>query len=505
MARTLTLRKLRTLKVALDAPSFEWILLDLPSRSAACIPILKRTGGVLLGMPEDTFTKEELEAGHVGDELVDLGPHHAEKVAIQMSVVEETLGVLFLDFPESHFNVLQYFPRGTLAWPPGTLHFTDEGGNQVIPEPDELVAVARLWVEGGEARSSDAYHSAMELPMADPHPAATRGSPVLDAVLVQMENLATQFADLKQEVSSLQHAKAPPVAKAGALAAARTLAGPAPSTRRPVQYGNRAGPMEAEAEEVGEDEVPATPSDLDSLLKTALLKLVMPKKKKEIAGVALEYASSDDEDQDPLRKMHLARVTMMQEKHRQAMDHSPQKFVEAIEAHAATVLGLDSPGQDTLERYVREELPVGSDKSLGYLTWGLVRVASLLRSGHHAKAHLITLLLLSAIEQSRLDQNWNAAWRLTHLPVPPFPEWRIRESNLPTLRADNAHCRLLHPTWMATVVARMKGEEVLVRKRGKLQLDRPEDSKGPGKGKRHGGKGKWHSATEKDGENMDTK
>lgn len=500
MAKHLTVRKLRTLKAALDGPSFEWILLELPSRRAACVPVLKRKGGLLLGMPENTFTQDELTAGSVEGELEDLGPHHLTTVAANSAEGEETVEVLFLDFPESHFHALQYFPR-TVSWPVGISRFMSATGSVVDPEPDELVAVARLWVEEGEARSSDAYHSAMELPAAGGVTAAAPEHPaVLDAVLVQMENLATQFAELRQEVSTIKRTNAQPSSQqTGALATARQLAGPAPSTRRPVQRG---GPPEGFAAEqaLEEEEVPDTEADLDTLLKTALLKMVAPKKKKEIAGVALDLASSDDEDQDPLRKVHGARGTMMQEKLRQAMDHSPQKFVEAVESHAATVLGLDGPAQDTMERYVREELPVGSEN----LTWGLVKVAALFRSGQHAKAHLVTLLLLSAIEQSRLDQNWNAAWRLTHLSVPPFPEWRVRESNLATLRADNAHCRLLHPTWMATVVARMRDEEVLLRKRGKPQLDKPAED-GKGKGKTGGRKGKWQTPAEKEGEGMETK
>ena len=108
--------------------------------------------------------------------------------------------------------------------------------------------------------------------------------------------------------------------------------------------------------------------------------------------------------------------------------------------------GRGYPGVMTMEKYVKEQLPIGHERSLGYATWGIARAVTMPKAGHTEKARLVLLLLLAAIEQYRLDQNWNAAWKLTQLTAPPFSEWKTKDSNLSQLRADVAHARLVHPT-----------------------------------------------------------
>ncbi|CAE7266388.1 unnamed protein product [Symbiodinium microadriaticum] len=48
---------------------------------------------------------------------------------------------------------------------------------------------------------------------------------------------------------------------------------------------------------------------------------------------------------------------------------------------------------------------------------------------------------------------------------PPFSEWRSREPYMSQLRIDHAHSRLEHPAWAAAVIAQLKDEEVLVKRR----------------------------------------
>ena len=63
-------------------------------------------------------------------------------------------------------------------------------------------------------------------------------------------------------------------------------------------------------------------------------------------------------------------------------------------------------------------MPLGTERSLGYMTWGIARAITLLRARESEKSHLVLMLLLAAVEQYRLDGNWGAAWRLTHLGPP---------------------------------------------------------------------------------------
>ena len=97
------------------------------------------------------------------------------------------------------------------------------------------------------------------------------------------------------------------------------------------------------------------------------------------------------------------------------------------------------------------------------------------------------MLTLAAVEQYRLDQNWQSAWRLTHLGLPPFQEWKVREQSVQQLRLDHAHSRLIHATWAAAITARLKDEEVLMKRRGAPKAF-PRADKGGDKGKGRGRK-----------------
>ena len=144
-----------------------------------------------------------------------------------------------------------------------------------------------------------------------------------------------------------------------------------------------------------------------------------------------------------------------------AMEAEPTAYINAIETNAAHLMGEAPPSTSTIEKYVREELPLGNEKTLGFVTWGIARALTMMSSKQTDKAHLVLLLTLAAIEQYRLDSSWHAAWKLTMLSQPPLAEWRSKESVLPQLRADHEHSRLVHATWAAAVVARIKDEEVL--------------------------------------------
>ena len=51
---------------------------------------------------------------------------------------------------------------------------------------------------------------------------------------------------------------------------------------------------------------------------------------------------------------------------RTGLQADPEAYANAIESLAAQVLGETVPNQMTLERYVREELPMGNKRSLGF-------------------------------------------------------------------------------------------------------------------------------------------
>ena len=212
------------------------------------------------------------------------------------------------------------------------------------------------------------------------------------------------------------------------------------------------------------------------------------KTKRKHLGLHVESSDSEEAD-DPLRRLSGAKGTILQERLRSSMTASPLEYVQAIELMASSALGEGTPNNSTMEKYVREELPIGTDRNLGYMAWLLVKAAGLLKAGKPHHAHLLILLGLAALEQFKLDSNWSAAWRVTNLNLPPFMEWQVRSGTVTQLRHDFAHSRLLHPTWAAAISARMRDEEVLVKRRGPPKtpndFDR-KDQKGKGKGNNNG-------------------
>ena len=226
----------------------------------------------------------------------------------------------------------------------------------------------------------------------------------------------------------------------------------------------------------------------DELMRLALVNLLSKETKgKKSARLGLPLAqSSESEEEDPLRRLSGAKGTMLVERLRVAMEADPAAYANAIENLAAQVLGEATPNPMTLERYVREELPMGNERSLGFAAWIMVRAVTRMKAGQWEKGRLVLTLGLAAVEQYRLDGNWTTAWRLTQLSQPPFSEWRSREPYMSQLRVDHAHSRLVHPTWAAAVIARLKDEEVLVKRRRRPDGGRPDDRPPRGKGRGRG-------------------
>ena len=184
-----------------------------------------------------------------------------------------------------------------------------------------------------------------------------------------------------------------------------SMVGPAPRTRPstllPASTDRAAEAPHKDAEE---------DLDADQLLRSAVVGLLSQQKKKKAKATGLPLGgggsdSEEDETADPLRRLAGARGTMLSEKLRQSMELEPRSYIAAIDLMAAQMLGEAQTGPATMERCCRELLPMGAERSLGYLTWGIARALTLLRAGHADKAHLILLLLVlvASVEQYRLQ------------------------------------------------------------------------------------------------------
>ncbi|CAE7566503.1 unnamed protein product, partial [Symbiodinium pilosum] len=335
---------------------------------------------------------------------------------------------------------------------------------------------------------------------------AAPSNALMQQMLSQTQATATLVTALQAELEVMKQDRstgsAEPAPCGGALSKARALVGPPPPARHLPGGVSPPPRTKGAGSNASVDNEEAVDGDMstDQLLKMALVKALggggKAKKRSKGPGLPLSQSGSESDNEaateDPLRKLSGAKGSLLLERLKVAMEQQPAAYITAIEALAADTLGESSPSVMTVEKYVKEELPMGHEKSLGYATWGIARAVTMLRAGHREKAHLILLLLLASIEQYRLDQNWGAAWKLTQLLMPPFAEWRAKDAMMSQLRADCAHTRLAHPTWCAAVIAKLRDEETLTKRRhggapgshSNSQGDRPErPPRGRGRGR----------------------
>ena len=83
---------------------------------------------------------------------------------------------------------------------------------------------------------------------------------------------------------------------------------------------------------------------------------------------------------------------------------------------------------------------------------------------------------IMAAEQQCLDENWSVAWRLTALPPPPWAHWG--KVDVAAVKRDHPRNRMADPSWVAALVAELKDEDFMVKRRGgKGAGKKPEEDK----------------------------
>ena len=478
--RLLGVRRAASLELA-EGGHPEWLLLRGGSREVAVMPVLRREGGLLLAMAVEALTEQERADQKMEGLTDDLGPTKIVAVDGLPEDEEEEPGdvaMVLVDWPQSLYKFLRTAGGAEPAWPEATIWPQYEDNPVCHINTDQLGLLAREWVQTQESALSESYATAVE-----PSPAPVRSTGQKDTLQQLLQTVTALQADLADLKAGRDLGAAPSGAlssgqPSGALAKAQALVGPPPRSAalpRPavgaplLDCGVPAAAGTGLRVEDVEEEAEAEPTT-DSLLRTALVSLLSQqskKKKSKAPGLPLQAMSDSEgeEESDPLRKLTGARGTMLAEKLRMAMEADPRAYIASIETNAAHLLGEQQATGSTMERYAKEQLPLGSERSLGYMTWAIARCLTLLKAGESDKCHLLLLLLMAAVEQYKLDSNWVAAWRITQLTQPPFAEWKSREFALPQLRQDHAHSRLIHPTWAAAIIARLKDEETLLKRR----------------------------------------
>ena len=209
----------------------------------------------------------------------------------------------------------------------------------------------------------------------------------------------------------------------------------------------------------------ATPAtSTDELLKLALVGLLKKERRGKPRIVGISEEGCDGSEGDGLRSVMGARSTMALERLHKAMLKHPGAFADRMENLAAAVDGGSVSSSVGID-YVRDHLPVGKQRTFGYLMFitGLTHQA--LKEQQFDKARFLCMASLAMGEQFCLDENWMAAWKIFGLPTPPWSEWS--QEDVAALKREHAHSRLVDSRWAGAAVGAFKDEEVLRRRRGK--------------------------------------
>ena len=273
----------------------------------------------------------------------------------------------------------------------------------------------------------------------------------------------------------------PPEARAPqsatALKKAQTLAG-RPPARQGEQGATRKARAEAvDLEEEAEEEEAGHPEEetADAMLKKALAHLLHQQdkagksKKKKIAALP-ESASNTDEEQEnsdggeaEARPLAGAKGTAAAERYRASLSRHPKEFAERMEKNMKKALPGQEGDADLALRYVKEVVPVGGQRTLGFMVTIMAEAHRASAQGKHDRARCLLLLGMMAAEQQCLDENWMAAWRLTGLAQPPWAHWS--KMDVASIKRDHPRSRMAEATWLGAIIAELKDEDFLIKRR----------------------------------------
>jgi hypothetical protein len=358
---------------------------------------------------------------------------------------------------------------------------------------------ADLYITAEEADAAGAEPAAGEGAAAPP--SGTRGSTdPMRTVSAQLTLMMEKVAALEKRIpapppmvpqEARGSADAAPLKKLGGSAKSKALAvvGKAPVTRLPKGKGVALPLVEPVPEELGTDgdeddpeeaEGVATPGEagnVDDLLRAFLLKQFekpvarVKKTNRWLPQHLMQESDGSDEEASAGPALAGARGSEAAEDLKAARLRLPGAFADAMEARLLVAIDEDSMDDSSVNKFARDCIPIGRQKTLGYMVWLLCYIHRALRQKKFDKARLLSLTGLMMSEQHCLDNNWKTAWELTDLPDPPFQDWLTQD--VPAIASTRPKSLLAEQRWVAAITAKAKDDKVL--------YDRRTAAKGGGK------------------------
>ena len=520
----LTAAALKAVAVVAEGEPTE-LVLARGSRVATAVMVRRRQGGFLLAVPAGAFEEEVLVEGMDADRKQAVGP------SILMAVppmgeegepleFEPPLAVLVVDC--SSIVGRQLHRKADWEEEVPLLWRADAAGAEGEDEDDEpfdiwtphwptLLSIADEALEGlkGKSERSDAYLSCVELPLTgasakakavgrskgkETHAAAGSGESQSE-LLATLKGIQNSLGQLSERVGALEGGGGarPPMpgggpSSADSMQTAKDLAGRPPKTAHGGRGRNAAtftasakgrpltapGGEEEEEEEMtpggcGSGEV-ADETQLFRQMSMMFMKKSIEemkggkRKKKRLPGLDEGSESGEDEGAE-LTKLMGAKGSLLGETLRNSQHKNPAPYSSKIEENMVKALEDQTLDARSAMRYITKVVPMGSQKMLGWPLVMLARIHGAHVDGKPELARFLTLATLMAIEQYCLDENWETAWRMTGVEPPPFADWSRQD--VAAMRRAFPKSRLAEKTWVAAMVAEIRDDDFLIKRRGK--------------------------------------
>eukprot|EP00931_Biecheleriopsis_adriatica_P117657 TRINITY_DN93157_c0_g1_i1.p1 TRINITY_DN93157_c0_g1~~TRINITY_DN93157_c0_g1_i1.p1 ORF type:complete len:474 (-),score=125.37 TRINITY_DN93157_c0_g1_i1:197-1618(-) len=243
--------------------------------------------------------------------------------------------------------------------------------------------------------------------------------------------------------------------------------GPPPGTR-----GRKEAPGQDEGSGDGEGDSSGLDLSADEVLKLALAEMIKDrkglKKKKRIPGLDGNSEDSEEEKGGALRG---AKGINEAEKLRRAFRENEKEFVKKFQKLLMLALDEAEVNVRVARKFVKS-LPMGKSKQLGYVSTLFGEILGALEDGQTNRAKLLCYQSLAAVETFLLQDSWEDAWQVTHLPQPAWGAWQ--QVDVQEAKREHICSRLTDASWNAAYIAEIKDHDFLQKRR---------KDRGKGKGK----------------------
>ena len=487
----------------------------LASETVPCcllIPVMSRTGGMLVAIPENFLATGALLDGLSSSDGALLGPSRSfeaemlveDEFSGQVSVLENSGRFLILDVDDSCAGAFELYDYA-VELPSDTMPFLKERPDS-LPNIAGIIEEVKAWIElVSDSRLH--FYSAREEEEATPKvaPGVKKANPKRTsnaALAEQVAALASQIQMIAQQQEAFVKAQSqnlgsaapagdpvlqvPTIQRLPALSTglrvaatpakqALALVGPPPKTKAPtvadVPRGEHAD---------GGDLNPILSADAPSPIVAAISQqsMALTQLVAHLAGGdPIGELSSSSSSSNSLNTKGVARrermqaelagrtsnyfMQMQQQLHKKMLPSRPIPQTE--EELSASNLSMTS----YMERYGGYR----NNKEMGMAMWiASHAVDAAAQNDFRATKEYLSLLVI-AMEQATLDGNWSVASILSLLESPPNQVFQERAQSVAMM--DRPFSPLVPPSWAATALAYLKEIEVLSSRKTEIKFTKP--------------------------------